>query len=409
MENKKINFIKIMLFPLIALVFLLIYGVYNIYISNQIISEISTLRTSVTNNIENFYIQTINNFVKDQNTNITKDQALSIINKNFNFFTTTIVDSLSRKFYHTIYISIFLVIVMFLWAIFVIYTTNISASRRSNVVLKPVEENNDKDIINNKNTIIEDNNNITANENKVVEHKNIEVVKKPLPVPEEFKEIIVNNKDIEKIESLYQELIGVIKSSEDNRALDILESIFSIDDRNYLALNGAGILYSNMYSRNNKDLYFTKADKFYDSAISIYNNKDVLNNKAILYSLRYGIDKSDNDYSKALTVYDNMIYSHKNDIELLNNRANIYSTKYGVTGNNELFENALKSYNELLESHYNNIFLLNNRSVLFFNKYKRTNDKAFFNKSIEDCNLAFKLNDSGEELNNNKPIYMYKY
>ena len=124
-----------------------------------------------------------------------------------------------------------------------------------------------------------------------------------------------------------------------------------------------------MYSKNNKSLYFRKADKYYESAISIYDNKDILNNKAVLYSTRYGIDKSDYDYNTALTIFDNMIYSSNNS----------------------------------------DFILLNNRSSLYFNKYKKTNDNEYFEKSIQDCSSAFKI-DANEALKNDEgPIYIYKY
>ena len=165
-----------------------------------------------------------------------------------------------------------------------------------------------------------------------------------------------------------------------------------------------------MYSKNNKSLYFRKADKYYESAISIYDNKDILNNKGILYSTRYGIDKSDYDYNTALTIFDNMIYSSDNkDVILLNNRATIYLVKYNIMGNNELFENALKDYEKIMELDGKNIYALNNRSALYFNKYRRTNDSKYFDKSILDCREAFKI-DANESLSNDEgPIYIYKY
>lgn len=165
-----------------------------------------------------------------------------------------------------------------------------------------------------------------------------------------------------------------------------------------------------MYSKNNKSIYFRKADKYYESAISIYDNKDTLNNKGVLYSTRYGKENSDYDYNTALTIFDNMIYSsEKKDIILLNNRATIYLAKYNITGNNELFENALKDYDKIIELDENNISALNNRSSLYFDKYKKTNDIQLFDKSIEDVRKAFKL-DANEALSSDEgPIYIYKY
>lgn len=205
-------------------------------------------------------------------------------------------------------------------------------------------------------------------------------------------------------------MIAEIKDAKDEKALEILENIFSIDDRNYMALNGAGILYTKMYSKNNKSLYFRKADKYYESAISIYDNKDTLNNKGVLYSTRYGIEKSDYDYNTALTIFDNMIYSsNKSDFILLNNRATIYLAKYNITGNNELFESAMKDYGKIIELDSNNISALNNRSALYFNRYKKTNDMSYFDKSIKDINEAFKIDVKKALSDGDGPIYIYKY
>ena len=246
--------------------------------------------------------------------------------------------------------------------------------------------------------LIEENNKKRERENKNLVVANSSILKKQ------------EEKKLEEIESMYRDLVIAIKNSNDEKALEILENIFSIDEKNYLALNGAGILYTRMYSKNNKSLYFRKADKYYESAISIYDNKDILNNKAVLYSTRYGIDKSDYDYNTALTIFDNMIYSSNNsDFILLNNRATIYLAKYNITGNNELFENALKDYEEIIKLDNRNVYALNNRSSLYFNKYKKTNDNEYFEKSIQDCSSAFKI-DANEALKNDEgPIYIYKY
>ena len=88
--------------------------------------------------------------------------------------------------------------------------------------------------------------------------KLLNYVRKDLLIPIKKQE----EKKLEEIESMYRDLVIAIKNSNDEKALEILENIFSIDEKNYLALNGAGILYTRMYSKNNKNLYFRKADKY---------------------------------------------------------------------------------------------------------------------------------------------------
>ncbi len=399
---KKINFAILILFPVIMLIFLVICNLYSINLNNNITKELNSFTNSLSSNIEGKYLEMISlyfgeqlkNYEKaEEITNLAKEQIRLGINPNFSTLKFSINRLIGNSLLRVTYVALFLLILMFALILFLNYTNN---SLNTN----PVSISNDAPIDNdiNKNEIIEENNKKRERENKNLVVANSSILKKQ------------EEKKLEEIESMYRDLVIAIKNSNDEKALEILENIFSIDEKNYLALNGAGILYTRMYSKNNKSLYFRKADKYYESAISIYDNKDILNNKAVLYSTRYGIDKSDYDYNTALTIFDNMIYSSNNsDFILLNNRATIYLAKYNITGNNELFENALKDYEEIIKLDNRNIYALNNRSSLYFNKYKKTNDNEYFEKSIQDCSSAFKI-DANEALKNDEgPIYIYKY
>lgn len=399
---KKINFTILILFPVIMLIFLVICNLYSINLNNNITKELNSFTNSLSSNIEGKYLEMISlyfgeqlkNYEKaEEITNLAKEQIRLGINPNFSTLKFSINRLIGNSLLRVTYVALFLLILMFALILFLNYTNN---SLNTN----PVSISNDAPIDNdiNKNEIIEANNKKRERENKNLVVTNSSILKKQ------------EEKKLEEIESMYRDLVIAIKNSNDEKALEILENIFSIDEKNYLALNGAGILYTKMYSKNNKSLYFRKADKYYESAISIYDNKDILNNKAVLYSTRYGIDKSDYDYNTALTIFDNMIYSSNNsDFILLNNRATIYLAKYNITGNNELFENALKDYEEIIKLDNRNIYALNNRSSLYFNKYKKTNDNEYFEKSIQDCSSAFKI-DANEALKNDEgPIYIYKY
>lgn len=399
---KKINFAILILFPVIMLIFLVICNLYSINLNNNITKELNSFTNSLSSNIEGKYLEMISlyfgeqlkNYEKaEEITNLAKEQIRLGINPNFSTLKFSINRLIGNSLLRVTYVALFLLILMFALILFLNYTNN---SLNTN----PVSISNDAPIDNdiNKNEIIEEN-----NKNKERENKNLVVANSSILKKQE-------EKKLEEIESMYRDLVIAIKNSNDEKALEILENIFSIDEKNYLALNGAGILYTRMYSKNNKSLYFRKADKYYESAISIYDNKDILNNKAVLYSTRYGIDKSDYDYNTALTIFDNMIYSSNNsDFILLNNRATIYLAKYNITGNNELFENALKDYEEIIKLDNRNVYALNNRSSLYFNKYKKTNDNEYFEKSIQDCSSAFKI-DANEALKNDEgPIYIYKY
>lgn len=399
---KKINFAILILFPVIMLIFLVICNLYSINLNNNITKELNSFTNSLSSNIEGKYLEMISlyfgeqlkNYEKaEEITNLAKEQIRLGINPNFSTLKFSINRLIGNSLLRVTYVALFLLILMFALILFLNYTNN---SLNTN----PVSISNDAPIDNdiNKNEIIEENNKKRERENKNLVATNSSILKKQ------------EEKKLEEIESMYRDLVIAIKNSNDEKALEILENIFSIDEKNYLALNGAGILYTRMYSKNNKSLYFRKADKYYESAISIYDNKDILNNKAVLYSTRYGIDKSDYDYNTALTIFENMIYSSNNsDFILLNNRATIYLAKYNITGNNELFENALKDYEEIIKLDNRNIYALNNRSSLYFNKYKKTNDNEYFEKSIQDCSSAFKI-DANEALKNDEgPIYIYKY
>ena len=399
---KKINFAILILFPVIMLIFLVICNLYSINLNNNITKELNSFTNSLSSNIGGKYLEMISlyfgeqlkNYEKaEEITNLAKEQIRLGINPNFSTLKFSINRLIGNSLLRVTYVALFLLILMFALILFLNYTNN---SLNTN----PVSISNDAPIDNdiNKNEIIEENNKKRERENKNLVATNSSILKKQ------------EEKKLEEIESMYRDLVIAIKNSNDEKALEILENIFSIDEKNYWALNGAGILYTRMYSKNNKSLYFRKADKYYESAISIYDNKDILNNKAVLYSTRYGIDKSDYDYNTALTIFDNMIYSSNNsDFILLNNRATIYLAKYNITGNNELFENALKDYEEIIKLDNRNVYALNNRSSLYFNKYKKTNDNEYFEKSIQDCSSAFKI-DANEALKNDEgPISIYKY
>lgn len=409
---KKINFAILILFPVIMLIFLIICNVYSINLNNNITKELNVFTNSLSSNIESKYMETISQYFGEQLrnsdraeeiTNLVKEQVRLGINPNFSTLKFSINRLIGNSLLRVTYVALFLLVLMFALILFMNYTNN---SLNNNP--EPVAET--------ENDIESDMKEFEKKETQILTRKN----KEENSNDKEDKEYVENlptiilkkseDKKIKEIERMYQNLVAEIKGAKDEKALEILENIFSIDDRNYMALNGAGILYTKMYSKNNKSLYFRKADKYYESAISIYDNKDTLNNKGVLYSTRYGKENSDYDYNTALTIFDNMIYSsEKKDIILLNNRATIYLAKYNITGNNELFENALKDYGEIIEADGNNISALNNRSALYFNKYKRTDDIQLFDKSIEDVRKAFKI-DANEALSNDEgPIYIYKY
>ena len=409
---RKINFAILILFPVIMLIFLIVCNIYSLNLNQNITKELNIFTNSLSSNIESRYMEMVSQYfgerLEDSDkaekiTNLVKEQVRLGINPNLSNLKFSVEQLIGNSLLVVTYVALFLLVLMFALILFINYTNNSIAS------------NNTATITNTANNINNDN-----DTNIIVEEKETKNKEYDEHLSKEDKEYIDNlpavilkkteDKKLKEIENMYKDLMAEIKSAKNEKALEILENIFSIDDRNYLALNGAGILYTKMYSKNNKSLYFRKADKYYESAISIYDNKDILNNKGILYSTRYGIDKSDYDYNTALTIFDNMIYSSDNkDVILLNNRATIYLVKYNIMGNNELFENALKDYEKIMELDGKNIYALNNRSALYFNKYRRTNDSKYFDKSILDCREAFKI-DANESLSNDEgPIYIYKY
>lgn len=410
---RKINFAILILFPVIMLIFLIICNIYSINLNQNITRELNTFTNSLSSNIENRYMEMVSLYFGEQLndsgkaeeiTNLVKEQVRLGINSNFSTLKFSINRLIGNILLRVTYVALFLLVVMFALILFINYTNN-SLNNNSATANAGNDINNENDIKNDKKKEGKNSN----SQNKDIKEDNAEGDE----YIDNFPTVILKkteDKKLKEIESMYKDLIAEIKDAKDEKALEILENIFSIDDRNYMALNGAGILYTKMYSKNNKSLYFRKADKYYESAISIYDNKDTLNNKGVLYSTRYGIEKSDYDYNTALTIFDNMIYSNnKPDFILLNNRATIYLTKYNITGNNELFESAMKDYGKIIELNSDNISALNNRSALYFNKYKKTNDMTYFDKSIKDINEAFKIDVKKALSDDEGPIYIYKY
>ena len=410
---RKVNFAILILFPVIMLIFLIICNIYSINLNNNITRELNVFTNSLASNIESRYMEMISSYFGEQLnnpnraeeiSNLAREQVRLGINPNFSTLKFSVNRLIGNSLLRVTYVALFLLVLMFALILFMNYTNN---SLNNNPETVPNEE---KDIEKDLKEFEKKETQILTSKNR---NKEEDANKEDKEYVDNLPTIILKkseDKKIKEIEKMYQNLVAEIKGAKDEKALEILENIFSIDDRNYMALNGAGILYTKMYSKNNKSIYFRKADKYYESAISIYDNKDTLNNKGVLYSTRYGKENSDYDYNTALTIFDNMIYSsEKKDIILLNNRATIYLAKYNITGNNELFENALKDYDKIIELDENNISALNNRSSLYFDKYKKTNDIQLFDKSIEDVRKAFKL-DANETLSSDEgPIYIYKY
>ena len=406
---RKLNFAILILFPVIMLIFLIVCNIYSLNLNQNITRELNIFTNSLSSNIENRYMEMVSQYFGEQLeesdnaeeiTNLVKQQVRLGINPNLSTLKFSVEQLIGNSLLVVTYVALFLLVLMFALILFINYTNN-SIANNNTTTANNINNDNDISIIEEKETKnkkYEDDKDLSKEDKEYIDNLPTIILKK------------AEDKKLKEIENMYKDLVAEIKGSKNEKALEILENIFSIDDRNYMALNGAGILYTKMYSKNNKSIYFRKADKYYESAISIYDNKDTLNNKGVLYSTRYGKENSDYDYNTALTIFDNMIYSsEKKDIILLNNRATIYLAKYNITGNNELFENALKDYDKIIELDENNISALNNRSSLYFDKYKKTNDIQLFDKSIEDVRKAFKL-DANEALSSDEgPIYIYKY
>ena len=386
---KKNNiFIVLIIFSLIFLVLTVLYNVYTIGANNNIKKEIDSTSNILAEDMKNQYIKILSLYFKEQLINETnqnklnelnnfiKENTSSISSSNFNNLKSSINDIIQLRNRNATYVLLFLAVFTFILGLIINLLTNNSKEK----------------------------NNIQTTK-KIVKEENEKKEEKP--------NIIISNeidkKEVE-IKNMYKVLVEEIKNAKEDNAMEILEKIFQIDDRNYLALNGAGILYTKIYTKNGNNIYFVKADKFYESAISIYNkNKDILNNKAILYSTRYGKDNNNTDYNTALNIFNNAISSYKNDFDVIHNRATLNLLNYKITANAASFDEALKDYNELLEIDSHNIYALNNRSMLYFDKYKYTKDKKYFDKSIKDCNEAFNINSDESLESNGNPYYIYKF
>ena len=386
---KKNNiFIVLIIFSLIFLTLTIVYNVYTIGANNNIKKEIDSTSNVLADDMRNQYIKILSLYFKEQLidetnqnkiielNNFIKEYTSSISSSNFNNLKSSINDIIQLRNRNATYVLLFLAVFTFILGLIINLLTNNSKEK----------------------------NNIQTTK-KIVKEENEKIKEKP--------NIIISNeidkKEIE-IKNMYKVLVEEIKNAKEDNAMEILEKIFQIDDRNYLALNGAGILYTKIYTKNGNNTYFVKADKFYESAISIYNkNKDILNNKAILYSTRYGKDNNNTDYSTALNIFNNTISSYNNDFDIIHNKATLNLLNYKITANAASFDEALSDYNELLEINNHNIYALNNRSMLYFDKYKYTKDKKYFEKSIKDCNEAFSINSEESLESNGNPYYIYKF
>ena len=382
---KKNNiFIILIIFSLIFLILTIVYNVYTIGANNNIKKEIDGTSNILADDMRSQYLKILSLYFKDQLidetnqnkinelNNIIKEYTSSISSSNFNNLKSSINDIIQLRTRNTTYVLLFLAIFTFILGLIInLLSSHDKENNNIQTTKKIVKEENEK------------NPNIISNE--------------------------IDKKEIE-IKNMYKVLVEEIKNAKEDNAMEILEKIFQIDDRNYLALNGAGILYTKIYTKNGNNTYFVKADKFYESAISIYNkNKDILNNKAILYSTRYGKDNNNTDYSTALNIFNNTISSYNNDFDIIHNKATLNLLNYKITANAASFDEALKDYNELLEINNHNIYALNNRSMLYFDKYKYTKDKKYFEKSIKDCNEAFNINSDESLESNGNPYYIYKF
>ena len=382
---KKNNiFIILIIFSLIFLILTIVYNVYTIGANNNIKKEIDGTSNILADDMRSQYLKILSLYFKDQLidetnqnkinelNNIIKEYTSSISSSNFNNLKSSINDIIQLRTRNTTYVLLFLAIFTFILGLIInLLSSHDKENNNIQTTKKIVKEENEK------------NPNIISNE--------------------------IDKKEIE-IKNMYKVLVEEIKNAKEDNAMEILEKIFQIDDRNYLALNGAGILYTKIYTKNGNNTYFVKADKFYESAISIYNkNKDILNNKAILYSTRYGKDNNNTDYSTALNIFNNTISSYNNDFDIIHNKATLNLLNYKITANAASFDEALKDYNELLEINNHNIYALNNRSMLYFDKYKYTKDKKYFEKSIKDCNDAFNINSKESLESNGNPHYIYKF
>lgn len=380
---RKFNFIILILFPIILLIFSVTYSIYSVGTNNRIKKELENFTNSLSLRMESKYMDMMTLYFKDELnnysianefTNLVKEQVRLGVTPHFNSLKFSIDYTMKTNIRNTTYALLFISILMFILTLILNFTNNNFSS-----------ENNGKTVVAEP------------------------VVEKPKTINEVLNTSSTENTKAE-IEAMYKELVKEIKNSRDEQALEILEKMFQLDDRNYLALNGAGILHTKIYRGDNKEDHFKKADKYFEYALSLYNhNESVSNNKAILYSIKYEFKKLEDDYETALIIFNDALSANHLDTELLNNRAALYSVKYKISGDENLFERALNDYDELIKMDFNNIYAFNNRSAIYFNKYKKSGDKKYFDKSIEDCNTAFKINSSEALYDNIDSLYIYKF
>ena len=386
---RKLNLVILILFPIMLLVFSITYNIYSVGTENRIRRELENFTNSLSLRMESKYMdmmtlyfkEELNNYATaNEFTNLVKEQVRLGITPHFNSLKFSIDYTMKNNVRTTTYALLFIAVLMFILTLVINFTNN-----------------------NLNNTQYAANN--TA--------ENIKVNNQQKPASNPIVNVIdSSSSDAIKleIEEMYKALVKEMKNSRDSQALEIIEKMFQIDDRNYLALNGAGILYTKMYGRENKDEYFKKANEYFQYALSLYtNNENVSNNKAILYSVRYELKKSEEDYETALIMFNDALSANHLDVELLNNRATLYYVKYKIGGDENIFTRSLNDYDELIKIDYNNIYALNNRSALYFTKYKNSGDKKYFDKSIEDCNTAFKINSTEALYDNRGSLYIYKY
>ena len=382
---KKFNFAILILFPIILLIFSVTFNVYSVGTKNRINKELENFTNSLSLRMESKYMDMMTLYFKDELnnyaianefTNLVKEQVRLGVTPHFNSLKFSIDYTIRTNIRNTTYGLLFISVLMFILTLVLNFTNNnfVSSNNAVSVANSKTDDRHQAKPINN-----------------VIDSSSSDNIKA-------------------EIEAMYKNLVKEIKSSRDEQALEILEKMFQLDDRNYLALNGAGVLHTKIYSRDNEEEHFKKADKYFEYALSLYNhNENVSNNKAILYSIKYELKKLEDDYETALIIFNDALSSNHLDPELLNNRATLYSVKYKISGDENLFERALNDYDELIKIDFNNIYALNNRSAIYFNKYKNSGDKKYFDKSIEDCNTAFKINSSEALYDNRGSLYIYKF
>ncbi|MEI0492933.1 tetratricopeptide repeat protein [Brachyspira intermedia] len=387
---RKLNLIILILFPIMLLVFSITYNIYSVGTENRIRRELENFTNSLSLRMESKYMdmmtlyfkEELNNYaIANEFTNLVKEQVRLGITPHFNSLKFSVYYTMKNNVRTTTYALLFIAVLMFILTLVINFTNN--NINNTSYVSPPINNVND----NVKEDIQKPSNPIGS----MIDSYSSEAIRL-------------------EIEEMYKKLVKEMKSSRDDQALEIIEKMFQLDDRNHLALNGAGILYTKMYGRENKDEYFKKANEYFQYALSLYtNNESVSNNKAILYSVRYELKKSEEDYETALIIFNDALSANHLDVELLNNRATLYSVKYKIGGDENIFSRSLNDYDELIKIDYNNIYALNNRSALYFTKYKNSGDKKYFDKSIEDCNTAFKINSAEAPYDNRGSLYIYKY